>query len=222
MFFPALARISLSRRALSSSAINSPTHSQRRKIPQCICIMDEATDQKLVPALHPQVTHGPSLEYVEFMRVRQKILDIVRADTPEKIRVVDDVADALLKSDTSLPTDLLSGALAIFGLGRKIYELRRRREIYKKVINAILEQIFDPGIEFKMTKRDILDVFEAYGMERDKVSPQQVSLIYVKVIHKLRVGELRDLTWEEQMHKYVSLKLREIYYSRQDWELNGR
>jgi len=82
--------------------------------------------------------------------------------------------------------------------------------------------IFDPGLEFKMTKKDILDVFDANNLDRDKVSNQQIGQIYVRVINKLKVGELRDLTHEEQLNRYVCLKLEEIKMSRQDWELNGR
>ena len=84
------------------------------------------------------------------------------------------------------------------------------------------EQIFDPPLEFKMTKKDILDEFQANGISRDNVSSDQIEEIYVRVIRTLRVGELRDLTYEEQLHRYVLLKLYEIKITRNDWELNGR
>jgi len=172
--------------------------------------------------LFPEPVIGPSREYAEFMRVRQRILDIIRQASDEKTKVVDDIADALLLHDHNLPTDLLSVVLAVFGTGKKVYERRRRRELYRKIVNSLLEQLFDPALEFKMSKKDILDCFDAHGIIREQVSPQQVTQIYVRVIHKLRVGELRDLTWEEELHRYVGMKLREINLSRQDWELNGR
>ena len=99
---------------------------------------------------------------------------------------------------------------------------RKKRELYRRVASSILEQIFDPLLEFKLTKKDILDTFEANDMEREKVSNQQINQIYVKVLHKLKVGKLRDLTLEQLLHQYVRLKLEEINFSRQDWELNGR
>jgi hypothetical protein len=174
------------------------------------------------PFFYPQPLRAPSPEYEEFMRVRQKILNVIRNETPEKKKVLDDLVDTLIKYDKDIPTNILSGILAVVGVGKKIHALRKKRELYTKVIASILEQIFDPGLEFKMMKKDILDAFEANDIDRDKVSNQQISLIYVKVIHKLQVGELRDLTHEEQLYRYAQLKFREIKLSRQDWELNGR
>ena len=73
-----------------------------------------------------------------------------------------------------------------------------------------------------MIYKDILDAFEANGVSRDSVSNKQVGQIYVKVIQKLRAGELRDLTYEEALPRYVKIKLIEIEQSRQDWEINHR
>src|SRR6185295_19493890 len=110
-----------------------------------------------IDTLFPEPTIGPSREYAEFTRVRQRILDIVRQASSEKNKVVDDIADALLSHDNSLPTDIISVVLGVFGAGRKVYERRRRRELYRKIVNSLLEQLFDPALEFKMTKKDILD-----------------------------------------------------------------
>ena len=184
--------------------------------------MDDETSLINIDPLFPELMPGPSPEYRRFMQVRQRILDIIRQASDEKTKVVDDIADALLSHDTNLPTDIVSVVLGVFGTGRKVYERRRRRELYRKIVNSLLEQLFDPALEFKMTKKDILDCFDAHGIIRDHVVPQQVTQIYVRVIHKLKVGELRDLTWEEELHRYVGMKLREINQSRQDCELNGR
>lgn len=178
--------------------------------------------RELQPFFYPRPTLAPSAEYAEFIRVREKVLDVIRTETPEKSKVLDDIVDALLEYDKGLPTGLLSSALAVVGLGKKVTETTRRRVLYRKVVASILEQIFDPGLEYRLTQRDILDAFEANGLDRAKVTSQQIGQIYVKVVHKLRVGELRDLTYEEQLYRYVRLKLSEIMVSRQDWELNGR
>ena len=174
------------------------------------------------PFFHPEPLRGTSPAYEEFMRVRNNILDVIRSETPEKKKVLDDLVDTLLRYDKDIPTDPLSGIVALFGIGKKVKDLRTKRELYLKIVASILEQIFDPGLEFKMTKKEILDAFEANDINRNKVSNDQISQIYVKVIHKLKVGELRDLTYEEQLHRYVQLKLWEIIQSRNDWELNGR
>lgn len=174
------------------------------------------------PFFHPQPVRTPSLEYVKFMEVRQKILNVIRNESQEKKKVLDDIVDTLLEYDRDIPTDILSSLLALLKLGKKVREERKKRELYRRVASSILEQIFDPLLEFKLTKKDILDTFEANDMEREKVSNQQINQIYVKVLHKLKVGKLRDLTLEQLLHQYVRLKLEEINFSRQDWELNGR
>ncbi len=174
------------------------------------------------PNFHPDRTQTTSPEYNEFLRVRQIILNVIRNDTPQKRKVLDDLVEVLLENDVDLPTDIISGALKIIGVGKKVREIRKKREIYTNVIISILEQIFDPLLEYKMTTKDILDAFEANGINRNNANNNQLNQIYVKVIHKLQVGELRDLTFEEQLYRYVQLKLTEIKISRQDWELNWK
>jgi len=182
-----------------------------------------AAVQPVASFFHPQLVLKASPEYEEFMRVRQKILAVVRTASPHQTKkVIEDIVDALLDHDKDIPTGLLAGISALIGIGKKVKARKKKRETYEKVVRAILEQIFDPGLEFKMTRKEILDAFSAKGINRDMVSRDQIEQIYVLVIDKLQVGELRDLTYEEQLFRYVKLKLTEIKTSRQDWDLNGR
>lgn len=154
--------------------------------------------------------------------MRQRILDVIHNETPENKKFIEDVSEALLQYDGYIPTGMVSGILAVAKVGKKVKYIRKQRVLYTEVITSILEMIFDPVLEFKMTKRDILDVFDANRIDRDKVYSKQIDHIYVKVIHKLQTGVLRDLAYEEQLYRYVQLKLCEIRLSRQDWDINGR
>ena len=174
------------------------------------------------PFFHPQALRDPSPDYEEFMSVRQKILDVIHNETPENKKFIEDVSEALLQCDGYIPMDIVSGILAVAKVGKKVKYIRKQRVLYTKVITSVLEMIFDPVLEFKMTKKDILDVFDANGIDRDKVYSKQIGHIYVKVIHKLQTGVLRDIAYEAQLYRYVQLKLWEIKLSRQDWDINGR
>ncbi len=181
----------------------------------------------LVPAdgiasIYPQNFNAPSPNYAAYIALRSKLLEVIRKDTTARNRIVDDIVDSLVENDRSLPTGLLAGVQYVLTLGKSVRDKRKKTEGFRKAVVALLEQVFDPVLEFKMTKKDILDALEANGVERDKVSPQQISQVYVKVLSKLRSGELRDLITEEQLLRYVNLKIEEITYSRMQWELNER
>lgn len=171
---------------------------------------------------YPRSVQASDPDYLHWVSVRTKIVDVVRNPSQERERVVDDIADALLNHDRQIPTGLAAAAQTVFLLGKNIREKRKKREQFRQVVRSLLEQIFDPVLDFRMTAKDILDAFEANDVARSSVSSEQIGQVYVKVIHKLRVGELRDLTYEEELNRYVQLKLSHIQLSRQDWELNHR
>lgn len=105
------------------------------------------------PFFHPQPLRDHSLDYEEFVSVRQRILDVIRNETPEKKKVIDDIVYVLLEYDTNIPTGLLSGILASVKIGKRFRAVRTKRKLYTKVVTSIIEAIFDPGLEFKMTKK---------------------------------------------------------------------
>src|SRR5262249_19143962 len=111
--------------------------------------------------------------------------------------------------------------MTVVTLGGETMKRRRKGELLGKVANSILEQVFDPLLEYKLTKKDVLDAFTANGLDRDKVTRDQINQLYVKIIHTLQVGELRDLTYKNNLQGYVKIKLKEIKWSRRDWEANG-
>jgi hypothetical protein len=178
-----------------------------------------------VAPFHPQPVAEPSSEYIEYVRIRPRILSIIRDNHQETSKVVDDIAKAILADDYAIPGGITGALQTIFTLGRNYARVRKGRQAeatYRKVAGALLERLFDPGLEFKLAKKSIIDAFQANGVKRTEVTDEQVSRIYVAVLDKLEVGELRDLTYEEDLHRYVLLKLREIKLSRMDWEVNGR
>ena len=73
-----------------------------------------------------------------------------------------------------------------------------------------------------MSMKSIRDAFQANGMRRDTVSNDQIEEIYVRVTEALSAGQLRDLIYDEQIYKYVRIKLEEIKLSRDDWLTNWR
>lgn len=173
-------------------------------------------------SFYPDRVGLPSPEYERFMGLRDRILGVVRARSDEGDEFLDDLAEVLLDGDVTIPSDWLSAAVLPWRLATRLRKRRKQKAIYRGVVRCLLEQVFDPLLEFKMTARDILDAFDSGGIERDKVSLRQIQQVYVKVLNELKVGRLRDLMYREQLHHYVCLKVEEIKLSRQDWELNHR
>ena len=182
---------------------------------------DKGTD-KLIPPFYPNSEPKSGPEYREFMELRERVLDVIRVNSEEKQRAVDDLVESLLEHDYAIPTGPMELIQNIALLGQAYRAKSKKREAFRRIVTALLEQIFDPSLEFRMTHKDILDAFEANGIPRNSVSTEQISQIYVRVLQKMRVGELRDLTYQEELHRYSKIKLDEIAFSRQDWELNHR
>ena len=183
---------------------------------------EQKQQHPIEPFFYPQKLPAASdPEYAEFLRIRKEILSVIRSDTSQN-KLVNDIVDALLGYEKGVPTDALSILKAVATLGRSIHAQRKKRLILTKVVAMLLEQVFDPMLSFMMTSKDILDAFECCGDDREKVRPVQIGQIYVHVLAKLKVGVLRDVTYSEQLHSYVRIKIEHIKYSRADWELNRR
>jgi len=177
--------------------------------------------QAVASYLHPQRPLGPSPAYVEFMEIRSTILDIVRRDSDQQEKLLGDIVDALCEVDPDWASDPMYWVKTLIKLGSTVRHRRKKRETIKKAVRSLLEKIFDPALEFKMTKKDILDTCEACGLKRDDVSGHMVRRMYVVIVEKLEVGELRDLVYEEpRLLGYASLKRRELRSSRLDWEVS--
>jgi hypothetical protein len=163
----------------------------------------------------------PNPAYVRFVEVRERLLTVVRSGDAATV-VINDIADALLDADPEMPASVFGIVKSLAKLSLKFLERRARRELYAKVVALLLEKCFDPTLASKMTVKEIRDTFVACGLPREQITPEQIELVYVKVLEKLTAGTLRDFIFKEGLHEYVHLKIEEITYSRQDWELNGR
>jgi len=155
------------------------------------------------------------LNYNEGIEKREEIINFIRSNSHITEKVSSDLADSIL--ETEINTSILAIAVSF---GKNLREKTKKRTIYSNVINSILEKIFDPTCDFKMTKQDIIDTFEAKGLERDDVKSTHISKIYVCVLEQLMVGDLRDLTFNPLVGPYVAKKLRDIKESRSAWRLN--
>jgi hypothetical protein len=175
-----------------------------------------------VTAFLPAESNSPSVAYIQYVTTRAVILAIVRKSDGVPPRLIEELADALIELDPDLPTGWIGALRSSFKFGKTFRERQKRRELYRKVTRSLLEKLFDPLLEFKMTVKDIYDAFDANGLDRQKVTHEQIEKIYVLVLESLKVGEIRDRALEESLALYVRLKINEVTLSRQDWELNWR
>jgi hypothetical protein len=175
-----------------------------------------------VTAFLPAEKTGPETDYLQYVNTRATILQVVRAGDQESPKLIGELADALIELDPELPTGVLAALRSSLKFGKVVRERKKRRELYRKVTRSLLEKLFDPLLEFKMTVKDILDAFDANGLDRQKVAQDQITKIYVMVLESLKVGEIRDRALDEFLAIYVRMKIREVTLSRQDWELNWR
>lgn len=159
------------------------------------------------------------ISYQRFIAVRKTIIGLIDQDNKNE-SVLDDVADALLEKDIEFPTGIHGFVKTIFTLGKNVREKRILRGKYKEAMNCILQQIFDPQLQFKMTAKDIRDACEANGVPREKITFDSIGIIYVKVLNRIKTGPLRNAQLEEDISGYMALKLEEIRLSRAEWELS--
>jgi len=179
----------------------------------------------LALSVYPELRAESSPIYAEFMAddTRCKILHLVRRACEQHEKLLDDVVDALLEVDPQWSADAVFYLKNVILLGANVRRRRKRQKIIREVVRSLLEKLFDPALEFRMTRKDILDTFEACGLKRSEVADDLVGEMYVVVLHKLSVGELRDLLHKDEVFlRYASLKIRELGYSRLGWEVSGR
>lgn len=198
---------------------------------------DDAMQGAATPAASPQnvelTTNIPaalsffpraeeSIDYVVFKAKRGALLTIIRGNEPEQVRAVTAVVDALIDLDPELPTGALAALKTVLKLGKTVHQRARRRELYAQVVSSLLEKLFDPFLEFKMTKKDILDTFQARGLDRERVQHSQIDTIYVMVKENLQTGPLRDMTFQDpDLALYVRMKIRELEWSRAQWRIDS-
>jgi hypothetical protein len=198
---------------------------------------DDAMQVAATPAASPQnvgLTHNipaalsffprdeESIDYAVFKAKRGTLLATIRGNQPEQVRAVTAVVDALIELDPELPTGTLAALKTVLKLGKTVRERARRRELYAQVVSSLLEKLFDPFLEFKMTKKDILDTFQARGLDRERVQHSQIDTIYVMVKENLQTGPLRDMTFQDpDLALYVRMKIRELEWSRTQWRIDS-
>lgn len=172
----------------------------------------------LVATSSPQYTDIVRARRSEIVRVRQKVRGLAQHESPEQNGVFEKIVNALIQYDKDIPTDPLSGLLAVFRIGKRVREVQEKKELYRRIVTSILEQVFDPDLEFRMTRKEVVDIFEANDIDRDRVARQQISQIYSRVLHNLKTGIIRDFILEEGLEGYIRLKLEDISDSREKWE----
>lgn len=175
-----------------------------------------------IPPLYPALGSETGSDHRTAIKRHQQILDVIRRESAERNQAVDDITEALLANDRSLPTGPMKLIQNVVLLGKASRDRQQKAQKFRRVVISLLEQIFDSTLGFKMAYADILDTFEANGFPRGSISNEQVSQVYVRIVHKLKAGELRNLAYKEGLHDYIQEKLKEIRLSRQDWALNHR
>ncbi|KAF5423350.1 MAG: hypothetical protein C5S45_01045 [Candidatus Methanocomedens sp.] len=183
-------------------------------------IVGNVKTQQIEPFFHPTSVQKPSPEYIQFVEVREEILIVIRNKIEPKDKFLDEIIDAILDADPSVPTGIDAFVRNVLSCGKVYLKKKHKKELLRNVVISLLEQIFDPALEFKMNPKDILHAFEANGIGRENIFLKQISQIYIKILHKIRVGVLRDLTYEQQLQLYVKMKINEIDTARIYWELS--
>ena len=181
----------------------------------------ESVAADLPAGFFPMPERGPSVEYQKFIQIRATFQDLIAKKSPQKENLITELTNGLLDGDKEPPTGFFTLGIAFLGLGKRIKTRREKRESFSKTVNDLLVKIFDPSLEFRMTKKDILDVFEANGFDRDNVSKEQIRKIYVSIINTLEVGHINDNTWNQPVIlEYLRVKIKEIKINRRKWEVD--
>ena len=110
----------------------------------------------LPPEVFPRPTMGPSLDYVEFITIRQRLCALIRQPSQKKEQFLADLADAILAGEKEVPQSLFGFGLSMLRIAGRVKSSRRKREKLVEVAKTLLEKIYDPLLECSMTKKDIL------------------------------------------------------------------
>jgi hypothetical protein len=176
----------------------------------------------VVPNFYPDSVQTPDPGYTRYLKFRNDLIALIRTPATDIHKDANDLVDALLEKDLEMPTGILHGVGIALKLTKKAREKGKRRKIYHAVVIALLEKVFDPTLDFKMTSKNIRDTFVSNGLSREDIRDEHIDLIYVRVLEALRSGKLRDLIHEHAIYDYVHKKIEEISFSRSSWELNER
>ena len=85
----------------------------------------------------------------------------------------------------------------------------------------MLQQLFDPSLDFQMTVLQIRDAYQNAGADRNSITTEQIESIYAKCELALRQGPLRRLILQQKLESYVNAKLTDIAASRLQWKLTA-
>ena len=121
--------------------------------------------------MHPDIQeHGPD---ERDPCVRAKLVDFIRSHADKKEHAINDLVDSLFDQTYTLPDSLIGIVKNIALIGKSYRDRRKRREALRRVVVSLLEQVFDPVLQFRMQYKDILDTFQANDIDRDSVSHDQ-------------------------------------------------
>ncbi len=165
--------------------------------------------------LHPVDGNIPGA-YRSYIEKRNEIISVIRnGKVLKKEEWIAGVVDTIIEDQADL-----TSILSILKLGKKYKLKMTMKKASNVVISDLLEKIFDPILQFKLTEKDIKDCFEANGIDRDRITRDNISTIYSSILNLLESGKIRDELHSQGVIFYAQLKIDEIRMSRMQWEVS--
>ena len=170
-------------------------------IDRCVPLAKSESVASAIKSEDIEILEQRRTKYLEF---QNQIRKVISADATEKDALINDVVDAVLELGKS-PT-----WMKILSLGILLIKNRLNRKKLRKVVENILEKIFDIYLDwYTMDYEDLKETCDYIG-GKDYFSREDHRHIYVAVKQKLKHGPIRDKCVELGVVEFVNEKLIDI------------
>ena len=161
-----------------------------------------------------------SPDYQNWVSEQKKFITKIEMDSQEGEEIFNDIVDGILESE--VPSGILSAILAALKITKTAQLKRKRRQIWRKVVNYILRWTFsdptDQDSEFVFDFSQVRHLWRAAGGET--LSPQDYKKVYSTIYTKLHAGRLKEEIMKfPVLNRYIGYKLRQFKYSFQQYQI---
>lgn len=162
-----------------------------------------------------------SEEYQNWVSQRSQFIKEIDKDTASGKEILNDILDSLLESD--IPTTIVSGISAALKITKKARSNYKRRQIWYKTIDAILQLNFTAPVseddDFILSFHQVQHLWRAFG--GNTLTESDYKKLYSTIDTKLRVGKLKNkIIKYPELDRYVSYKLRQFKDSYHRYQLS--
>jgi hypothetical protein len=152
-------------------------------------------------------------EWKKYLKFRDKINKVIKNNKKDKDAIVEDVVNAALE----IVKD--PGYLKFITLGGSLIPAYFKRNKLRKVIESILEKVFDVSLPYAVDYKDLKMTCDNIG-GKFYFNSDDHDAIYKAVIQKLMQGPIRNVCLKNEIIDYVNYKLAKINSSYTDFKLN--